>query len=488
MNKLKRLAAVISAAALSITSFSAFSADVLADDETTTEAETVNADDYEVYNDLLTYYVNDDNTITIVSCYDTDEDDNDLSYAEVPEKIDGKTVVEIGEDCFNSLTALVQVVLPDTVETISNEAFYGCTTLASVNFPENLKTIGENAFYQCEALEFGELPDSIEEIGTQAFYDCQKLEEVTIPASCKTMGDYVFEGCTSLKNIYVDEVNENYCSDEGVLYDKELTTLIKYPEKHEGENYVLPDTATTVSDWAFVGCTKVVTIDLNNVTSIGEDAFYYCTELTSVEMSDDITEFVGATFGYCVKLEDFELPSNLQKIGDYCFYCCLSLNNMTISDKVESIGNYAFFYCSNLKEITVPENVSELGLFCFGYTFDSNNEEEVPVDGFKLNCVDGSAAYKYAVDNDIIAGKNPFRQYIKAGDFKIYIWVIVLIGLILVGAAVVVILVIRHKKKEEKRKQENIRKYEERKAAQRKRLERQKQANLIKDTEKKKKE
>ena len=110
MKKIEK--SVISLLAVSVMTFS-LSAPLfqVSAEETSTEAETVNADDYSVYQDQLTYFVNDDDTVTIVSCYDTDTNGNDTASIDVPEKIDGKKVVEIGEDCFKTLSKLTTVMV-----------------------------------------------------------------------------------------------------------------------------------------------------------------------------------------------------------------------------------------------------------------------------------------------------------------------------------------------------------------------------------------
>lgn len=457
-------------------------------EETSTEAETVNADDYSVYQDQLTYFVNDDDTVTIVSCYDTDTNGNDTSSIDVPEKIDGKKVVEIGEDCFKTLSKLTTVTLPDTITEISKGAFNGCETLSKINVPVNLKVIGDEAFYSCKALEEFELPDTLEKIGYQSFYDCEKLDHFTISKNVSEIGQYAFEGCVELKEITVDEKNENYKSSDGILYDKDMTTLIKYPEKHEGDNFKVPDTVTKIDNWAFVGCNTIKTIDLNNVKEIGEDAFYYCTELTKADIPEGVTELNGSVFGYCVKLEKVTIPSTLKKIGDYAYYCCLSLKELTIPDNVESIGTYAFFYCSNLKDVTVSANTSEIGLYALGYTFDSTNKKEVPVDGFKLTCEEGSPVYKYAVDNDLLAGKfNLFTSKVSVGSIKIYVWIIALAALIVLAGIILIIVLVKRSKEMSKIERENLKNYNKRKQAEKERLERQKKANLIKNKDKEEK-
>ena len=171
----------------------------------------------------------------------------------IPHTIDGKTVVGVGSDAFKGCDKLVAVTLPPTIVRIGNMSFYGCTHLRSIALPPQLASIGFNAF------EFG-----------------SRLEAMHIPASVASIGAVCFVNCRSMKNITVDEANQDFASVDGVLYDKDVTTLITCPAGKRGEVRV-PSTVTTILGWSFLGCDKLKLIVIpESVTDIQEHAFDGC--------------------------------------------------------------------------------------------------------------------------------------------------------------------------------------------------------------------
>lgn len=454
MNKISRGFVSILLSLSAVLFLMGFSLCAYAEEETQTEESTVDPDICEVYDDQLTYYINSGGTITIVSSYSTDTEGKDISEIEVPAEIDGRKVTEIGADCFRELAALKTVTLPDSVEILSPRAFYSCTVLEKVNTPKNLRVIDSSVFYSCEKLEEFDLPSGLESIGYQSFYGCQLIESFSIPKSCTEIGDYAFEGCIALEEINVDEKNSSYSSDEGILFNKDKTTLIKYPEKYKETDYTVPKTVKRIENWAFIGCTELKSIDLGSVSEIGEDAFYYCTSLESIQIPEGVEKLVGAAFGYCIKLENAKLPSTLKSIGKYCFYCCMSLEGIELPQSLETIEEYAFFYCAKMQGISIPPSVELIGDYALGYKYDSDNQSEVRLDDFSIDCSEGSAAQEYAQKNDFAqGGSSIFSHKLSLGSFSVYTWLVFLIGFILIAAmaaAVISLIMLRKNRINEK--------------------------------------
>jgi hypothetical protein len=113
------------------------------------------------------------------------------------------------------------------------------------------------------------IPNSVTAIGNGAF-NYSGLTSVTIPRSVTTIGNEAFIGCTGLTSIRVDAANTQYSSGNGALFDKNKTALVSYPGGKTG-GYTIPNSVTTVGDWAFSGCTGLTSVTIpNSVTSIGE--------------------------------------------------------------------------------------------------------------------------------------------------------------------------------------------------------------------------
>ena len=110
----------------------------------------------------------------------------------------------------------------------------------------------------------------------------------------------------------------------------------------------------------------ILTFD-NDVTSIGDGAFYGCSGLTSVTIGNSVTSIGKYAFSGCSDLTNITIPNSVTSIGDYAFQNCSDLTNITIPNSVTNIGNYAFSYCYDLKNITIPNGVTSIGISAFSY-------------------------------------------------------------------------------------------------------------------------
>ena len=196
----------------------------------------------------------------------------------------GKTysVTTIGSSAFKGCTSLTSVAIPNSVTTIDNYAFRDCSSLASVTIPNSVTTIGSYAFDGCSSLASVSIPNSVTTIDNEAFYGCSSLASVTIGNSVTKISSTAFNRCSSLKGFYVDSNNPNYCSVQGVLFSKDKTTLICYPNA-KGAAYEIPNSVTTIGSSAFYRCTSLTSVTIpNSVTTIGNSVFSGCSSLTSV--------------------------------------------------------------------------------------------------------------------------------------------------------------------------------------------------------------
>ena len=195
--------------------------------------------------------------------------------------------------------------IPDNIKRIDRSAFSGCTLLENINLGNGVTEIGDYVFESCRGLTSVTIPDSVTTIGDNAFRECTGLTNVTIPDSVEFLGSGVFSRCTSLTSITVDKNNENYSSRDGVLFNKDQTTLIQYPAGNQRDTYIIPDSVKSIGEYAFSGCTGLTSITIpDSVTSIGIDAFDGCTGLTSITIPDSVTNIGGAAFYGCKGLTD----------------------------------------------------------------------------------------------------------------------------------------------------------------------------------------
>ena len=238
--------------------------------------------------------------------------------------------------------------------------------IKNVIINNGVTSIGNFAFHGCENLINITIPDSVTSIGLCAFEYCSSLTNITIPNSVTSIGKGAFSNCTSLTSINVDSNNEKYMSDKGVLYTKDKKSLIQYPCKKEGTEYII----------------------LQGVTSIGYGAFSNCTSLTSITIPNGVTSIGNFAFCRCTNLTNITIPNGVTSVGWYAFYCCTYLTNITIPNSVTSIGDSAFKDCTSLTSITIPNSVTSIGndVFngCISLTsinVDSNNEKYMSDNG-----------------------------------------------------------------------------------------------------------
>lgn len=178
----------------------------------------------------------------------------------------GNRLEEIGNAAF-AYTAIENLAFPDSLETIGDEAFCVTFDLKSVTFGKNIKEIGQNAFFMSN-LESVVIPGTVKEIAPVSFEYTPKLTKVTIengvetigegafafsgidsvviPESVKTIGEGAFDYSANLKAITLAEDNNNFTVTDGVLYDKNVTKIISYPQGSEMTVYKIPDTVTYV--------------------------------------------------------------------------------------------------------------------------------------------------------------------------------------------------------------------------------------------------
>lgn len=128
----------------------------------------------------------------------------------------------------------------------------------------------------------------------------------------------------------------------------------------------ISDSVTSISGLAFCNCDSLTNVKISDsVTSIGYSAFYYCSSLTSVVISDSVTSIDSGAFAYCSSLTSVEIPDSVTSIGENAFYECTNLTSVEIGDSVTYIRSYAFYKCSSLTSVDIPDSVTSIGEYAF---------------------------------------------------------------------------------------------------------------------------
>ena len=329
------------------------------------------------------------------------------------------TVTTIGESAFERCTGLVNMDIPSAVTSIGKSAFYNCTSLTGVTIPNTITSIGDNMFSYCYKLASVNIPNSVTSIGNYAFENCYGLTSISIPSSVTRIGDYAFKGCTGLtgvllmvrvpfaistncwEGVHTDDIplyvpkgtKELYEATEGwnvfkniievfevdginytVTSPDEMTVEVTRGGSYEGD-IVIPEkvesggnefSVTSIGDNAFRWCSGLTSITIpNSVTSIGSLAFEGCSGLTSIvveagntvyDSRDNCNAIIKTSNNkLIVGCQSTIIPNSVTSIGDYAFRDCSGLTSVSIPNSVTSIGNYVFYQCSGLTYIVVEE-------------------------------------------------------------------------------------------------------------------------------------
>jgi hypothetical protein len=205
------------------------------------------------------------------------------------------------------------------------------------------------------------IENGVTHIGDYAFCGLKWLKSVTIPASVVSIGADPFINCNNLTSITVATDNAHYASVDGVLFNKDKTTLIRYPQGKNGA-YTIPSSVTTIGATAFYGSSGLTSVTIpNSVTTIESDLVSGCKlfesypELGSIINTNFISIGVFGAFGNCTSLTSITIPGSVTSIGNCAFFGCTGLTSITIENGVDSIGRYAFLGCLNLTSITIAE-------------------------------------------------------------------------------------------------------------------------------------
>ena len=342
MEKSKKMAALILATMLAVSSSAAMAVTVSAEEGTAVAYSSSDTESWSEYD----YQILDDGTIEIIYYYGCDE------VIIIPSEIDGRKVTGIQRFAFSINDYLKSITIPDGVTSIGDSAFSDCRSLTDITIPDSVTSIGCEAFYNCSSLTNITIPDGVTSIEYGTFYDCSSLTNITIPDSVTSIECEAFYNCSSLTNI------------------------------------TIPDGVTSIESETFYNCQSLSNIDISNsLISIGMDAFAHCKNLKNIKIPDSVTTIELGAFsdtlwynnqpdgllyaGKVLYLYKGEMPENTKitlkndtsGIAENAFSYCTNLTNIKIPDSVTIIGAWAFFSCPNLTAIEIPSSVIGIGVY-----------------------------------------------------------------------------------------------------------------------------
>lgn len=258
------------------------------------------------------------------------------------------------------------VVIPDKIDgqpitSIGDMAFARCRKVTAVTLPKSVTRIGESAFVDCDKLSGIVILNGVTHIGSGAFFDCSSLTNLTIPASVTKIGDDAIRQCENLATITVDPLSQDFCSTDGILFNKRMTRLIQCPRRWKG-NYTIPNGVTDIGRYAFFRCTDLTGVTLpSSVINIENSAFAECHWLSSLKIPDGVVNIGRAAFHSCTSLTEVSLPESVDSIGTLAFSECSSLSGIVLPRRLTSLGSSTFCMCRKLTHMAIPESVTSLG-------------------------------------------------------------------------------------------------------------------------------
>lgn len=270
------------------------------------------------------------------------------------------------------------ITLPATVTSIATRAFEDNTNLRTINLG-NVQTVGNYTFMNCKNLTTVMGSENIVNLGSSAFSGCTSLNSFSIGTGCTADAASIakaLEGCTGLQSFVVEEGNPNCRAEDGVLFNKEGTTLVSYMCDNKTE-YSVPAGVTTIANGAFnnVGSTLTDLTIGNDVTNIGSELFLRN----------------GAS-----SLEHLTLGSEVESIGNMAFYYCANIRTVACDaltpPTIPSQWVFSYNTCNNA-ELIVPEEATDAYMNANGWKEAFGNRVTTGVENAMVEDTEGGAYY-----------------------------------------------------------------------------------------------
>ena len=340
-----------------------------------------------------------------------------------------EAVQSIAENAFSGCDDIQSIIIPSGVTEICKDAFYGCNGLKAINIPGSVKAIGDHAFYGCKELEQLNINDGVRKIGFCAFDGCTKLTEVYIPQSVKVIDRGAFRQNGSLERIVVDEENAKYCSEDGVLFTKDMKTLCQYPAGKEDAKYRIPDGVKEIRELSFGDHVKVERLEIpESVMTIDKGEFSGCFQLEYIDV-EDANQYYYDLNGVLFSTEydtllyypqgrtqsEYAVPYGVQIIARRAFDMC-KIRKIVIPNSVREMEWIAISCSDSLEEVVLPSILSVIDNSAiwtndkaiYYVEKDSYMEKYVKSKGFDYDYIAGEDIEKLVEDGPVLINEYVF--------------------------------------------------------------------------------
>jgi len=325
-----------------------------------------------------------------------------LTYAVIPD-----SVKHIGYGAFSNCTGLKSVSIGKGVKILNGSVFEFCSSLSWVEMSVGLKAICDHAFASCTSLKRIELSDSVYHIDKYAFYGCTGLQSIKFGKGVGDVSPYAFLECTSLVEFIVDEDNRSFVSINGTLYTKDLKELVHYPSARKEQYFIVPKGMRCIRTGAILApkSLKRFIVEDGNESFVSEDGVLFSKDLREIVRypagkgrSYSIpygTLYISEDAFFGCSLRNMVIPDGVRTIGMYTFYGCTSLTSISLPGTLYSVMDHSFSKCSSLKKVYLRDTIETLSVGHCAFAFcdpDMRILSDVPgfkVEPFEMKGVEG---------------------------------------------------------------------------------------------------
>ena len=269
--------------------------------------------------------------------------------------VDGETLPHFGYQA-----QLETLILPKGIKTTAGKhddaGFANSEKLKTLVLPAGLETA--KGISNCPNLTEMTLPDSLQEISSFAFSGCTSLTSIRIPAKVKKMDGSSFAGC-KIKAFEVAEKNPYFTVVDGVIYSKDLSTLVAFPSAYPHKHFTVPASTKVIGFGAFVD-SRIKSIQLPDGVVRIEGWAFHSSKIHSIEIPDSVTSVGDLTFRHCTELEHIKLSSQLEEIPMQMISACKKLKTLDVPSSVKRIHETSLVWCESLEHITFHEGLEEI--------------------------------------------------------------------------------------------------------------------------------